>query len=507
MEPADRVMLVDGRERRTEVASALSDAGFDVKTVTDVGALTDALSSAAVDCVVSTYQVPRQDGLEFLGGLHALGTVADRDPDIPRILYTDISNPDIAREAVSRGLFDYIPATTEASLDRLVTRVGEATAKRRAERRVTELSRVNEVIREVLTVLIRADSHQAVYDDITATLVGTEAYAGAWLGRLSAAGPDRVAVAGTMGGSELRKALAAAEERGVTVVPSVERTDQPDLRRLAVPVSGDGLTLILSTDRREAFAETERNVLAKLGEAVAYTLDAITTHETLAQREQALAEKTERLSTFASVVGHDLRNPLSVASGNLELAMDGETERLDQVATALDRMSEMIDDVLALARDGDESISVESVSLSAATAAAWEAVGTDHVAIDGPDDSVIRADPSQLRRLLENLFRNSIEHGSGAGQMASADTGDPAVTVRVTVTESGFAVTDDGPGLPETDAGSVFDLGVTQSSSGTGLGLAIVENIASAHGWSVVAGESDEGGARFAFSGVTVDSA
>ena len=483
MEQSDRVLVVDGRAAASQPASALVDTEFAVDSVDSVPALDERLGTTPVDCVVSTYQVPRRDDLEFLGGLYALQTVAEHDPDIPRILYTDIVNPDIAREAVSLGLFDYIPSNADHSRDRLVARVREATAKRRAERRVAELSLVNEVIREVLTVLVRAERHGTVYEEVPATLVATDAYDGAWLGHRS--GAEDLAVAGTVSDRALSRAL-AADGAGVTV------SDSGTPQTAAVPVTDDGLTLVLVTDRPEAFNETERSVLEQLGETVRYSLDAITTRETLEAREATLAEKTERLSAFASVVGHDLRNPLSVASGNLALAKDGQTDRLDAVESALDRMAEMIDDVLALAQDGERSITVEPVDLDDAVTAAWNTVATAGATLDGPVDCVVQADPGQLGRLFENLFRNAVEHGG------------ETVTVAVDRTDDGFVVADDGPGIPADERETVFELGVT-GASGTGLGLAIVQNIAEAHGWTVAVGESDAGGARFEISGVVFD--
>jgi signal transduction histidine kinase len=483
MEQSDRVLVVDGRTT-SEPASALVDTEFAVDSVDSVPALDERLGAATVDCVVSTYRVPRRDGLEFLGGLHALQTVADHDPDVPRILYTDIVNPDIAREAVSLGLFDYIPSNADHSRDRLVARVREATAQRRAERRVAELSLVNEVIREVLTVLVRAEHHETVYEEVPATLVATDAYDGAWLGRQS--GSEELAVAGTVSDGALARALAD----GVAGVTVVEVPDSAARRTAVVPVTDDGLALVLAADRPEAFSETERSVLDQLGETVRYSLDAITTRETLEAREATLAEKTERLSAFASVVGHDLRNPLSVASGNLELAKAGQTDRLDDVESALDRMSEMIDDVLSLAQEGERSIATEPVGLANAVTTAWNTVATADATLDGPADGVVQADPSQLGRLFENLLRNAVEHGGDS--------------VTVERTETGFAVADDGPGIPADEREAVFELGVT-GSSGTGLGLAIVDNVVEAHGWTVTVDESDSGGARFEISGVEFD--
>ncbi|MDS0280908.1 hybrid sensor histidine kinase/response regulator [Haloarcula onubensis] len=485
MERPDRVALVDNGIAEPGIESALTREAFDVRTVPDIERLEALLETVTMDCVVSTYQVPRRDGLEYMGGLHALETVATLQPDVPRILYTDIVNQDIAREAVALGLFDYIPTNTEASLDRLVTRVVDATAKHRAERRVDELSRVNEVIREVLTVLVRAESHERVYESVTTTLVATEAYDGALFGRLEGGGVERLATAGTVTDPAVERCLESGE--AVTAVDGGTR------HSVVVPVTDDGLALVLFADRPEAFGSTERDVLTQLGGAIRYSLDAITAYETLERREATLAEKTDRLSTFASVVGHDLRNPLSVAMGNLELARAGDLDRLDDVESALERMAEMIDEVLALAQEGEHSIATEPVDLAATVEAAWGTVDTGDATLDGPDGGVVTADAGQLQRLFENLFRNSVEHGG------------PEVTVTVERTEDGVAVADDGPGFDQPDPASAFELGVTGSESGTGLGLAVVENVAEAHGWSVRAGESEVGGARFELSGVAFE--
>ncbi|WP_394350874.1 sensor histidine kinase [Halobacterium sp. CBA1126] len=100
------------------------------------------------------------------------------------------------------------------------------------------------------------------------------------------------------------------------------------------------------------------------------------------------------------------------------------------------------------------------------------------------------ADRDRLSQLLENLFRNSLDH-AGAG-----------VAVRVVPTEDGFAVKDDGPGLPGDGHEDLFERGYTTEDDGTGFGLYIVRKIANAHGWTVEAATSDDGGARFEFSGV-----
>jgi len=72
------------------------------------------------------------------------------------------------------------------------------------------------------------------------------------------------------------------------------------------------------------------------------------------RREERLRRKNERLEEFASIVSHDLRNPLNVAQGRLELAREEhDSEHLEVVANAHGRMATLIDDLLTLARDGE----------------------------------------------------------------------------------------------------------------------------------------------------------
>jgi signal transduction histidine kinase len=75
------------------------------------------------------------------------------------------------------------------------------------------------------------------------------------------------------------------------------------------------------------------------------------------------------------------------------------------------------------------------------------------------------------------------------------------VTVTVGGLPDGFYVADDGEGVPPADRDRVFERGYT-TGDGTGLGLSIVEQIVGAHGWSVRATESEDGGARFEITGV-----
>ncbi|WP_049936343.1 hybrid sensor histidine kinase/response regulator [Haloplanus natans] len=228
-------------------------------------------------------------------------------------------------------------------------------------------------------------------------------------------------------------------------------------------------------------------------------------------RERELARQNERLEEFASVVSHDLRNPLNVAEGHLDLLQqECDRGRLDAVSRAHDRMNALIDDLLTLAREGEEVGDLEAVDLAAITERCWRNVDTDGATIDLRTDRTIRADPSRLQQLLENLVRNSVEHGSTGNRTKSGDsvehgTTDDGVTVTVGDLPDGFYVADDGPGIPEAERDRIFDAGYTTSQDGTGFGLRIVEQVAEAHAWDIEVLERDGGGARFEITGVEFD--
>ncbi len=245
------------------------------------------------------------------------------------------------------------------------------------------------------------------------------------------------------------------------------------------------LCFAASNARPGGFGDEERNFIELLSQWVRYELE----H----QRDEAvLKRQNERLEEFASIVSHDLRNPLNVAQGNVELALEtGETDRLASALDALDRAEELVSDVLALARQGRVVDSPEPVPLTTVANAAWSAVSPGESTMTVEENISVEADRERLRALFENLFRNSVEHGAD---------GEP-VHIEVGPLPGGFYVADDGKGIDPADAEQIFDHGFTTNEDGTGLGLSIVRTIAEAHGWEVeLAGGED--GTRFEFRGV-----
>jgi len=232
--------------------------------------------------------------------------------------------------------------------------------------------------------------------------------------------------------------------------------------------------------RESGFSELERSFVDLVVRGIESTLER---HK----YETELERQNDQLGEFAGVISHDLRNPLTVADGYLDLASEtGDDEYFTKVENAHDRMDAIIEDVLTLTRQGERIAETSRVELGVVARDAWENVATDGADLVIADDlGEVDADESRLAQLFENLYRNAVEH---AGE---------DITVRIGRYPAGFYVEDDGPGIPESEREKVFDSGYTTGEEGTGMGLSIVETIATAHGWEIEVGNGTEDGARF----------
>jgi len=215
------------------------------------------------------------------------------------------------------------------------------------------------------------------------------------------------------------------------------------------------------------------------------------------EREHRLQRQNERLAEFASVVSHDLRNPMGAVKHRIEMARQtGDDDHLADALDALDQMDELLRELLQLARQGETVGQTEPVSVATVAEEAWRHVATDDATLEVATDAVVDADRGRLTQLLSNLYINAVEHGGRA-------EGDTAPVVIVGVDDDGcLYVADDGCGIPVDQRADVFSAGYSTGRDGTGYGLTIVTQVARAHGWEVGVTESHDGGARFEFRGV-----
>jgi PAS domain S-box-containing protein len=595
-----RVLHVDDDPSFAETAAEFlereSDA-IEVVTERDASAALDRLEVETVDCIVSDYEMPGRNGIEFLEA------VRDRDQDLPFILYTGKGSEEVASDAISAGVTDYLQkerGTDQYAL--LANQIENAVERRAAERErkeleqrhrekanlldqifaqipanlylkddesrhlrisetmLTEIDRdPEEVIGKTDVELYDADIAEESYADDRRVIetgepiINKEEHLEAddqwiltskvpWYGNdgeirgLIGIGRDitdqkrlerehrerstlleqifeQVPIHLYVKDAEARHThvstwVANAAEESPDAAEQIGKTDRelyaPELARVSY---ADDLHVLETgepvIDREEYDPdEEEYNLTSKAplfdDDGEIQGLVGVTRQITERKEyEQRLERQNERLEEFVSIVSHDLRNPLNVATGQLELAREEcDSERLDRVERAHDRMETLIADLLQLAREGDAAQDLEPVRLSTAVERSQETVETGDATVVIGADARLRADVGRLHQLLENLLANAVEHGGE----------DPEVRVGELPEDAGFYVADDGPGVPADRRDRVFDAGYSTSESGTGFGLSIVEEIAEAHDWEIRVTDSADGGARFEITGVDVES-
>lgn len=346
----------------------------------------------------------------------------------------------------------------------------------------------------------------------TATLNGTGSLAGAQL-TLAA---DTSAV--TSAQQRLRKillltALVAVAITAIVLVATVRFALAPleAMARLARSIAGG--------DRGRRLAPTRTDTeLGRTAAAFDDMLDALEGAERQARAaELAARAAADRTRRFVADAAHELRTPIAgvraVAEAVLQQGPDADPEERDRLNLLLVRESQraghLIDDLLDLARiDAGVELHYGEVNLRALAeteAARAELLAPElKVEITGPA-LVVQADSARITQILANLMDNARQATGGTGRITVRIDTVRIDTVRIntvrinTVTGAGggtpgtgaFAevvVTDDGPGVAETDRERIFDRLVRldeardRRSGGSGLGLAIARGFARAHG-------------------------
>ena len=209
------------------------------------------------------------------------------------------------------------------------------------------------------------------------------------------------------------------------------------------------------------------------------------------EQELELQQQNARLDNFASLLSHDLRNPLTVAQGRVDLlAADVDNEHIEPLRSAHARMESMIDELLTLARVGNSVDSSETVDIGELAAKCWQFTSNDAASIAIDTDKKIEANETRLTHRFENLFSNAIDHGG------------PDVAITVGSLPNGFYIEDDGPGIQVEPPEQIFEHGFSTGDAGVGVGLTIVKQAVDAHDWDVAVTDSETGGARFEITGV-----
>lgn len=458
-----RVLHVDDDDAYRETLADAFDRWGEARVVSvaTTAAATDRLDRERFDCIVLDQALPERDGLALLRD----GTV----DETPVVLLTGYGDEALAGEAIHAGVSDYYAKHSDDIRD-LVTTVETYAEQDRQRRELERTRRRYELVASLVT--------EAVFEwDLAAGELSLE-----------------------------EEPLFGYEGRRFDVEWVRERIHPDDLARVRETLANGSRERARRTEVEFRFRRADgeyadvRATVRFPDAGVRRAIGAVTDVTERRSHLRELERQNERLDRFASVVSHDLRNPLAVAEGYLQLAREtGDGEHFDRAADALDRIEELVDDLLELARSGQGVDDVGPVLLSGVVTEAWENVAAGNARLRVVDDATVRADRNRLCQLAENLFRNALEHGR------ADERTDMVVSVGTLADGDGFYVEDDGTGIPEDVGDRAFETGVTSADEGTGFGLAIVEEIVAGHDWTVTATEAETGGARFEITGVTTE--
>ena len=240
--------------------------------------------------------------------------------------------------------------------------------------------------------------------------------------------------------------------------------------------------------------------LGKLGDAFNTMLDR------LQSAQAALSRTVETQRRFVDDASHELRTPLTIMRGNLELvSRDPKMAPAERVAALRDaiaeseRMTQLVDDLLALARvDAGVSIQAERVALAPLVREVSETTrttNTDRTVVTdiAAPDAAVRGSEGLLRRLLENLTDNAMKYTSPGGTLTVGLTMDGGDAV--------LSIADDGIGMSEQEQTHAFDRfwrsDASRERPGSGLGLAIAKAVTDAHGGTIEVNSRPGAGTTF----------
>jgi signal transduction histidine kinase len=268
---------------------------------------------------------------------------------------------------------------------------------------------------------------------------------------------------------------------------------------VVVPFEGDsgtpmGAIAIYNKRGGRAFADEDRGLIELLA-ANASTAIRL-------QLSREAREREERLTTIGrllSSVIHDLKTPLTVISGYVQLMQNSDDrpqreKYAENVLRQFDLISAMQREVLEFAR-GEKSVLVRKVYLQKFFEDVRDQLEADlsrrgiELVLDVQERGTARFDESKILRVVHNLARNAAEAmGTGGGKLIIKVTRDKADSALV------IAFSDNGPGIPKEIEHRLFQSFVTSGKKGgTGLGLAIVKKIAEEHGGTITVQSSSRG--------------
>lgn len=354
-------LLSDGLERERERLSVVA--------ATDVATALDVYDTADVDCVVSDYHMSARTGLEFLEAVRA------EDPAFPFIMFTETGSEVVASESIQAGVTDYVIRDTIGEqyvllAEKVCAHVDHRRTEQRAartDRRLRELSAATDDALFMFTadwgrLQFVNDAYETIFGSPVETLrADPESF-------LTHVHPD-----------DIDRVTDAMEQVSAGRPQQVEyRVEQPG-----------GIQVWVESQCRPV-----RDDSGTVESVVGFTRE-VTERK---HREQELASHNETLDRFAATVAHDLRNPLSIVDGHLEFAKrEFDSDHIDTSVDAVARMSQLIDELLTLAKGGTEIDDRTEVDLRRLVEASTDDIVLSEATITVEESVTLSCDASRMK--------------------------------------------------------------------------------------------------------------
>jgi len=426
-------------------------------------------NNSDIDCIISDYKMPKMNGIEFLK------YIRKEYNRLPFILFTGTGSEDIAHTAINNGANDYMQKDfCQNKYELMENRIINFVSEYRTRNKLIERSKELEDERNFITQAI--DGIQDIFYvlETDGTVIRVNKYGEEFVKKMidedSKDNTNIINIFPESQKSQIEKSISTLRG-GNDVKMNLKFKDNKD-NRIEIEVKSSPL--------KDSFGE----IIGIVGVARDVTKQN--------EYKRKLKRKNKKLDEFAKIISHDIRNPLSIAKGHLDLYInENETDSsLEKTHNAINRIENILDEVLEITTTDSATLEKKHVNIQYIVNNCWENIDTKDADIHIGTNTIIPLNEKLASRLFENIFKNSIKHGG------------KDVKIKIGAIDSGFYIEDDGKGIPSENRNKIFNSAYTTSSSGKGLGLTIVEHVCDAHEWDINVKESESGGARFEITNV-----
>lgn len=443
---------------------------FNITSVANPTIGLDLLEENKYDCIISDYNMPEMNGLQFLDIVRQ-----KYDEELPFILLTGAGSEDVASNAIRKGANDYIKKDINDSqykllANRISNYVSDYRTKQELSNKRQELRYEQKILNQAINGMKDIFYVMETSGEIIRLNKSGEKFINRIINQPLVDNPNLFDVFPNDQKCQIKKSISTVKNGNHTRINLTSYDNQNNKIELEI--------------KHSPLQDSQGNVLRIVGIARDVTEEN--------EYKRTLKNKNKKLDKFAKIISHDIRNPLSIARGHLNLYIEenGTHQNLEKTQKSINRIETILDDILEIAKTTDEKINKEKVNIQSIIQDCWENIDRKNSNLTIDTTKEISLNKKLASRLFENMFKNSIKHG-----------GDD-VEIKIGSLENGFYIEDNGKGIPKEKRSKIFNLNYTTSETGEGLGLTIVKYVCDSHNWDIIVTESSTGGARFEITNI-----